>query len=550
VLVYGDHREEVAVAARLATLAQDNGRWLAHERLRDRFIALAGVAQGVADADFEAHGADRFRAGEERLLDELLAHARALMRSWDAGCEGAVAPEIIGHADLPERVIVKEAEGYAFYALYPETYGLAARQLKLRAPPRVIGLRSIGTGLAAMATAALGAERPITLRPSGDPFARALRIDDALADALLRGEPHYVIVDEGPGLSGSSFGAVADWLEEHGVARNRIAFLPSHSADLGLHASSAHRERWQKAQRPVATMDRLPAWVAAQIGPIERWTDLSGGVWRPLWSAAERDWPAVIPSWERAKFLVRAGGAEWMVRFAGLGGVAERKLDLAQLLHREGFGPEPLGITHGWLIQRWHSDAQPTRPNLDELTAYLRLRSSLDAEPGASLSTLVAMARRNVSELATWSPDTDGLARHVRPVRIDGKLQPHEWLRLPTGRLLKADALDHHVGHDLIGCQDLAWDVAGAALELRLGKHDATELERNLGAEPALTAFYRIAYLAFRLGVHGLGEQMSPAEEQPRHRAAAENYRSALIDAVEHLRDVDQTLGRGIEAFA
>jgi hypothetical protein len=29
-------------------------------------------------------------------------------------------------------------------------------------------------------------------------------------------------------------------------------------------------------------------------------------------------------------------------------------------------------------------------------------------------------------------------------------------------RLLKTDALDYHAGHDPIGCQDIAWDIAGA----------------------------------------------------------------------------------------
>jgi hypothetical protein len=133
------------------------------------------------------------------------------------------------------------------------------------------------------------------------------------------------------------------------------------------------------------------------------------------------------------------------------------------------------------------------------------------------------------------------LQRLVRPVRTDGRLHAHEWLRLPEGRLLKADALDHHRGHDLIGAQDIAWDEAGALVELGL----TTDL-----GDPQLRAFYRVAYCAFQIGAHTLGKGMSPAAEAPRHEAALARYRSALVDAVEHFRHLDEPLGLGIEALA
>jgi hypothetical protein len=179
---------------------------------------------------------------------------------------------------------------------------------------------------------------------------------------------------------------------------------------------------------------------------------------------------------------------------------------------------------------------------LAELTAYLDLRAELSTRQGASLDQLVTMVRRNVPELRGWYPPTEMLQALVQPVKTDGRLHAHEWLRLPDGQLLKADALDHHRGHDLIGAQDIAWDVAGAITELRLCP--AVE------AEPRLTAFYRVAYCAFQIGVHGLGESISGEEERHRHRAATARYRSALVDAVEHLGNVDQSLGRGIEALA
>ena len=549
-LVYGDHASEVAPAAALARLAADNGRFLSHDTLRSRFIALAGIAQGVADHDFHLARCDRQRPAEAILLAALTSLGGALLQSWDEGCAGAEAPPLTIPDGLPGRVLVRLPEGYAFYALYPEAYGLAARRLELSGTARVIGLRSIGAGLAAVVAAALGASPPVTLRPAGDPFARKLRLEPGFAAELLGGDPHFVIVDEGPGLSGSSFGGVADWLEAQGVEPTRIAFLPGHDGDLGQHASERHRERWARVQRPVAKVDRLRSWVEALLGPVDRWDDLSGGRWRPLWSAAETDWPAVTPMWERAKFRVRAGGVDWLVRFAGLGTIGEEKLALARLLQRAGFGAEVAGLTHGWLVQRWHDEARPARPSLDQLAAYLRLRAFLPAAQGASLNDLVTMVRRNAPDWECWSPPIERLQALVRAVRVDGRLQAHEWLRLPGGQLIKADALDHHQGHDLVGCQDLAWDVAAAGIELDLGTEEVHALEMALGVEPELTRFYQIAYAAFRLGAHRLSEELCAVDEHARHRAAAKRYELALVDAVQRSGDLDQSLVRGVEALA
>jgi len=537
-LVYGDHAERVDPRRRLAELEALTGRWLPHDALTDLFIDTAGLTQGIADADFATQGADRFRPDEAAMLGWLTGLARTLLRSWDDGQSGGVASTLPILAGLPETVSIKLAEGFAFYALRPEAFGLAARQLRLAGEPRVIGLRSIGTGLACMAAAALNAPPPVTLRPSGDPFDRRPRVADDLVGATLSGDAHVVIVDEGPGLSGSSFGGTADWLETHGVPGDRIAFLPSHGGDLGEQAQPRHRARWRSAQRPVVTLDEpRREWLEALLGPILSWHDLSGGQWRPLWSASETDWPAIDPMWERRKFLARTPDGDWLVKWTGLGRAAQRKRELAATL--VDWLPEMRGLAHGWLITRWHADAVPARPSLDELTAYLRTRAALAAPAaGASLETLVTMVRRNA--LPDWLPDLRGLAPH--PILTDNRMAAHEWLRLPSGKLLKADALDHHQGHDLIGCQDIGWDVAGAAVELGLAAPDTEQLRAALNVSPALLAFYTIAYRAFRLGAHRVSAAALahwPAEQR-RHDAAAATHAAALarIDSVEHAGDI------------
>jgi hypothetical protein len=97
------------------------------------------------------------------------------------------------------------------------------------------------------------------------------------------------------------------------------------------------------------------------------------------------------------------------------------------------------------------------------------------------------------------------LSSGVVRVRTDNRMDRTNWLRTPDGRLIKADAIDHHQAHDLIGCQDAAWDVAGAIAEFELSDRGAEALiqlieQNGRGIDPELLAFYRIAYAAFRLG--------------------------------------------------
>jgi hypothetical protein len=92
--------------------------------------------------------------------------------------------------------------------------------------------------------------------------------------------------------------------------------------------------------------------------------------------------------------------------------------------------------------------------------------------------------------------------------------------------LLKTDALDHHCAHDLIGCQGMAWDIAGAIAEFALNGDEAERLiaaaERASGrsVDRELLAFYRLAYACFRLGQATLAAEMCGAREGLRESAA------------------------------
>ena len=152
-------------------------------------VEAGQLLQGVADADFEHVGRDRRTAATDELGEFLLELGHAVCRSWDSRFQSVgPLPRLNVGDDWPGQVELRVPEGFAFYALFPEAYAEAARRLALSGPPRVIGIRSIGTSLGAIAAAALGAPPPVTVRPFGDPFARKIAVDPALEAELLAGE--------------------------------------------------------------------------------------------------------------------------------------------------------------------------------------------------------------------------------------------------------------------------------------------------------------------------------------------------------------------------
>ncbi|MDP8917228.1 MAG: hypothetical protein M3M95_08520, partial [Pseudomonadota bacterium] len=166
-LVYGDQNRRVRPADLLAEARADLARG---ERL-SALIGLGQLAQGLADLEFAERGADARSPAQTAVMGALTALARSLYpaHSRDSGNPGrssssseeAWVAALAGLSDepgvwRPTEIEVRIPEGFAFYALHPDLYAAAARRL----PPgdwRVIGLRSIGTSLAAVAAAALGA---------------------------------------------------------------------------------------------------------------------------------------------------------------------------------------------------------------------------------------------------------------------------------------------------------------------------------------------------------------------------------------------------------
>jgi hypothetical protein len=367
--------------------------------------------------------------------------------------------EAVRALPLPDTIRIRPQEGFAYYALYPDQYARAARRFEAECQPRrcvLIGVRSIGTVLSAVVARTLRCPVwTMTVRPRGHPFDRHVRFSPEL-ERRIREErdAHFLVVDEGPGMSGSSFVSVAEALGE------RVVLFPSHEPDAANFVSERARALWPQYPKYVEPFrSPVPAGAA----------DLSGGAWRGVVGTD----PAVQPMHERRKYL--HDGVLW--KWAGLGFYGRSKLERARRLHEAGFGPEPLGLVDGFLLTRW-VDGRPADRLPEVLDRYVEfVGREFRTGRSTNIDALCEMIRVNAGlELEPPCEET---------VAVDGRMMPHEWIETAAG-WVKTDALDHHDDHFFPGCQPIAWDRAGVEVEFGL-------IDRACD-------FWSQAYAAWRIG--------------------------------------------------
>ncbi|MBP1806405.1 hypothetical protein [Rubellimicrobium aerolatum] len=521
----------------------------------EALLIAAGVLEaGVTDAlspeeDDEPEAARPFARVTRELAQARRGDGAAQARALAAVDEAARGP-------LPRVVEVTEPEGFAFYALMPELHAEAARRFAVAVRPAratVVGLRSIGTTLAAVVAAELVAAgvavRVVTVRPRGHPFERELRLGSRLRAALEQAD-HVLIVDEGPGISGSSFAAAAEAALRAGVPEGRIALFPSWDSDgTGLRSERA-RALWPRLSRWVVGFEeafvdtgRLAApWGGGAL------RDLSGGLWREL--IPERERPAVQPQHERRKYRLAREDGPLLLKFAGLGERGRRMLARAEAQAAAGLAPEPVGLADGFLALRFVEGRlvgaldDATMGAVGRHLAWVARQAPVGQ---VRAGELLELTRTNVAEglgegvaeRLGWMEAQAGVVEARPAVAVDGRMLPQEWLR--TGRgVLKTDGLDHHDDHFWPGTQDIAWDLAGAMTEFGM---DAEARERLVGDYIAATgdrgvrevlAFQETAYLAWRLGYASLAaETLGDGPDGRGMARARDGYAAALRAAIE-----------------
>jgi hypothetical protein len=118
----------------------------------------------------------------------------------------------------------------------------------------------------------------------------------------------------------------------------------------------------------------------------------------------------------------------------------------------------------------------------------------------------------------------------------DGRLLPHEWLATPRG-FCKVDAFEHGDDHFFPGACDIAWDLAGARVELSLDPGEQRSLlSRYIAATHDRSVsrrlpFFEIAYLAFRLGYARMARQVLAGSAEAAAFARLENRYDRAVRA-------------------
>jgi len=538
---------------------------------REGKVALSGrkLVEELADGLGALHGTTH-AARWEKLVDVLLRAGELECALRDAespyarvaeGVTESIAAALVSGSVLrsdelarvvrgivaPQQVKVAPPEGFAYYALHPlDVADLVRRCAPCDGYAAVVGIRSIGTTLSALVKATLHdlevrVERT-TVRPFGHPYNRRTEFSQEQhrwIAKLLSHRACFFVVDEGPGMSGSSFLSVGDALLSAGVPRSQIAFLCTRRADpASLMANNA--------------ADRWPAFNAHYTDPTKHLpTDakeyIAGGIWRAKAFASEEQWPASWIQMERLKFLSTDGTR--MFRFEGFGRFGADLRERSAKVGDAGFGPTPERSEQGFGIYpmlrgRYLSSEDADEVLLKRIAGYCAFRARELARDNHQTSELETMLRFNTQqEFGVELPASLQQLPVERPVVADARMLPHKWMVAetpvkPTGGLngapmiMKLDAATHGDDHFFPGPTDIAWDLAGTILEWRLPAEAATYFvacyRARSGDDPSrrLPA-YLMAYSIFRTAYCKMaGAAMRGAAEYPRMMRHYQWYRS------------------------
>jgi hypothetical protein len=528
--IFREGRREVSGRAMVRDLTQ---RLASQNSLLDSLIEAGELEAALADTN--APGTPAAAA-----LTDALATVLCTGDKFDK----AELQQLAGRIDTPETISISPPEGFTYYALHPSDYARVVDRIGSQSCSfAVIGVRSIGTTLSAVTTAALNANgrsaKRITVRPTGHPYARSVEFSAVqerwIVEQLSR-SADFVVVDEGPGRSGSTFLSVAEALMRMKVPQERITAIGSREFDPeSLYAQDAAR-RW----RCVRFLPTEPS-VSSRF---QNCAYLGGGDWRMHSFDDEEDWPESWTQMERLKFL--SSDRRQFFKFEGMGPLGSEVRERAFTLAEGGFSPAVADTGDGFLsyetIEGRNLRKQDVSPSLlERIALYCSFRVSNFSYSSTFNSELANMLNFNVEQEFGRELRLDpGLLGSANPTLADGRMQPFEWIVSTQGELLKTDAISHGDNHFFPGPCDIAWDLAGAIIEWDLSSAAAEFLLRRFKQVSGIHVgqkvdTYMLAYCVFRLGFCKMAAStVSGSREQSRLELAYRWYRTKaekLLDA-------------------
>ncbi|HEY7354442.1 MAG TPA: hypothetical protein VH596_16860 [Terriglobales bacterium] len=460
-------------------------------------------------------------------------------RLYAAKCGNGQDPEdILNHIEPSASITISPPEGFTYYALHPLDFARVAERIADEIPVyAVIGIRSIGTTLSAVVVAALNkrgnSATRITVRPKGHPYSREMQLlateKEWIADQISK-TAHFLIVDEGPGRSGSTFLSVAEALCHQGVSPERITIIGSRQFDPESLCAEGAPARWRKF--------RFLAASSSMNERFSRWTYLGGGDWRMYFCGSEQNWPESWTQMERFKVL--SPDRREVVKFEGMGRIGEEARHRAFVLAGAGFSPAVHDAGNGFLSYATIASGKHLQKSdlstaiLEQIARYYAFRNAEFHHSSPANPELEHMVTFNVQqEFGRELKLEAGALSSANTVVVDGRVQPYEWIVAEDGKLLKMDAISHGDNHFFPGPCNIAWDLAGTMVEWELDRQ-ASEFLLNafrklsgIDLSSELNA-YLLSYCVFRLGFCKMARStVLGSREELRLDSAYHRYRSA-----------------------
>ena len=449
--------------------------------------------------------------------------------------------------NAPEQLTITAPEGFAYYSLHPLDFADLISTIEPSSRfAAVIGIRSIGTTLSAVVQAALrgagvNAQRT-TVRPTGHPYDRVTHFTPEQLRWIAVMQSHradFFVVDEGPGMSGSSFLSVGDALLSAGVPRSRIAFLCSRDPYPPSMTARNAAERWP-AYRSYCTRSTRHLPRGAE-------TYVAGGIWRAhVYDDPER-WPASWLQMERLKFF--SAGGDHVYKFEGYGRFGKAVFDRSRLVAGAGFGPNPIRYEEGFgVYPRLHgrllSKSDATPDVLQRVADYCAFRARAMRFNGAVNVDLASMLCFNVKqEFGIDLPARSSELRVAHAVIADGRMLPHKWIK-SDGGLLKIDAAIHGDDHFFPGPTDIAWDLAGTIVEWELNlancnlfvglycRASGDDVRDRLPSYLLAYSIFRTAFCKMAsASMEGSEEEARLVRDYYRYRTQAEGYVRRAVES-------------------
>ena len=536
--IFREGRREVCGPAMVRGLVQ---RLASNASLLDCLIEAGELESALADAN--APGA----SASAVLTDAL---ASRLTAGNPASTDGLAS--LAEKIEAPERIGISPPEGFTYYALHPLDFARVVERIPESSETyAVIGIRSIGTTLSAVTVSALKSQgrtaARITVRPVGHPYARTTEFSPEqerwIAEQLSR-SAEFLLVDEGPGRSGSTFLSVVEALECLCVPRERIIVVGSREFDPERLCAENAGTRW----RGLHYLSTIPSVSTRFVD----FSYLGGGDWRKYFLDQEHNWPESWTQTERLKFL--SPDRQMFFKFEGMGPIGSEVRERAFALAAAGFSPPVKDAGDGFLsyhvIDGTHLQRQAVNPSvLEQIAHYCAFRVSEFRCASSNDSELRSMVHFNVQQEFGHEPklQPEQLST-IDSVLVDGRMQPYEWIMSRSGELFKTDAISHGDNHFFPGPCDIAWDLAGTAVEWNLNREAIEFLLGQFGKFSGIDLSQRIqdymlAYCVFRLGFCKMATSAtSDSEEEARLNLSYMRYRGRA----ERLLNLPH---RGIEAL-